>query len=128
MIDNLLQIMMKTYNRKIKGKSISWMFVVVLFSAAAFSLAWITVRKPALFIIGDSTVRNGDGRGNNGLWGWGDCIAPLFDTAKIHIENHARGGRSSRTYITEGLWEQVVSQIKPGDYLIMQFGHNDGGS
>lgn len=119
---------MKTNNRKIKGKSISWMLVFVIFSSVAFSLAWTTVRKPSLFIIGDSTVRNGDGRGNNGLWGWGDCIAPLFDTVKIHIENHARGGRSSRTYITEGLWEQVVSQIKPGDYLIMQFGHNDGGS
>lgn len=119
---------MKIDIKKIKKTSFSRMLIAVLFSAIIFSLAWTTIRKPTLYIIGDSTVRNGAGKGNNGLWGWGDCIAPSFDTTKIHIENHARGGRSSRTYITEGLWDQVVSQIKPGDYLIMQFGHNDGGS
>jgi rhamnogalacturonan acetylesterase len=50
------------------------------------------------------------------------------DTARITIKNFARGGRSSRTFITEGLWDQVLQGVKPGDYVIMQFGHNDGGA
>lgn len=83
---------------------------------------------PTIFIIGDSTVKNGSGNGGGGLWGWGDFIAKYFDPAKIKIENRARGGRSSRTFITEGLWEQVLSEMKPGDFVLMQFGHNDGGA
>ncbi len=58
----------------------------------------------------------------------GDPIAALFDPAKIHVENRARGGRSSRTYLTEGLWDKTLADIKPGDFVLMQFGHNDGGS
>jgi rhamnogalacturonan acetylesterase len=84
--------------------------------------------KPTLFLIGDSTVKNGSGTGEQGLWGWGDFLDEQFDTTKIRIENHARGGRSSRTYQTEGLWDNVLSRMKPGDYVIMQFGHNDGGA
>lgn len=83
--------------------------------------------KPTLFLIGDSTVKNGSGKGQDGLWGWGDQIAPLFDASKIRIANRALGGRSSRTFLTEGLWDKVLAELKPGDYVLMQFGHNDGG-
>lgn len=79
---------------------------------------------PTLYIMGDSTVKNG----TKGLQGWGDPIAAYFDSKKINVENRARGGRSSRTYLTEGLWDKVRVQIKPGDFVLMQFGHNDGGS
>lgn len=82
-------------------------------------------RKAKLFVIGDSTVKNG--KSENGLYGWGDLLTPFFDTTKIEIENFARGGRSSRTFMTEGLWANVESQLQPGDYVLMQFGHNDGG-
>jgi len=82
---------------------------------------------PALYLIGDSTVRNGSGRGADGLWGWGSVLGEHFDAAKIRIENHAIGGRSSRTFLTEGRWEAVLKEIKPGDFVMMQFGHNDGG-
>ena len=82
---------------------------------------------PTLFIVGDSTVRNGKGDGSNGQWGWGDLISEYFDTAKIHVVNHALGGRSSRTFITQGHWDQVVNSLKPGDFVMIQFGHNDGG-
>lgn len=85
-------------------------------------------RKPVFYIIGDSTVRNGDGTGKGGLWGWGTVIAPYFDTTKISVRNEALGGRSSRTFITEGHWDKVLAGLQPGDYLIMQFGHNDGGA
>ena len=84
-------------------------------------------RKPTLFIIGDSTVRNGDGTGKNGQWGWGSVIDSYFDTTHIRIENDALGGRSSRTFITEGRWDRVLSKLQKGDYVLMQFGHNDSG-
>ncbi|MGB6430424.1 MAG: rhamnogalacturonan acetylesterase [Candidatus Acidiferrales bacterium] len=77
-----------------------------------------------LWIIGDSTVRNGQGDGANGQWGWGDEIAPYFNTAKINVVNRALGGRSSRTFYNF-LWPTVLAMIKPGDFVIMQFGHND---
>lgn len=84
-------------------------------------------KLPTLYIVGDSTVRNGQGNGSNGQWGWGDLVGMYFDSSKINVVNWARGGRSSRTYITEGLWDKVVDALKPGDFVMMQFGHNDGG-
>jgi lysophospholipase L1-like esterase len=82
-----------------------------------------STKLPTLFIIGDSTVKNG----TRGLEGWGDAISPYFELSRINIENRARGGRSSRTFLTEGLWASVLSQMQPGDFVLMQFGHNDGG-
>ena len=84
-------------------------------------------QKPVLYIIGDSTVRNGDGSGSNQQWGWGSFIADYFDTTKLSVSNQAIGGRSSRTFITEGRWERILQTLKKGDYVIMQFGHNDAG-
>ncbi|HYL77501.1 MAG TPA: rhamnogalacturonan acetylesterase [Bryobacteraceae bacterium] len=81
---------------------------------------------PTLYLIGDSTVRNGRGDGGNGQWGWGEPFVGHFDPAKIHVVNRAHGGRSSRTYLT-GDWENVLAALKAGDFVIMQFGHNDGG-
>jgi len=82
------------------------------------------INLPSLFIIGDSTVRNGEGTGGGGQWGWGDEMAPLFDTNKINVVNRALGGTSSRTYyLTQ--WPGTLALIKPGDFVIMQFGHND---
>ena len=83
-------------------------------------------KLPNLWIIGDSTVRNGEGDGANGQWGWGDEIAPYFNTDKINVVNRAVGGRSSRTYY-HFHWARVLSMIKPGDVVLMQFGHNDSG-
>jgi lysophospholipase L1-like esterase len=83
------------------------------------------VSLPTFHIVGDSTVRSG-GTGV-GLWGWGERIAPFFDTNKINVINHAIGGRSARTYFTEGRWQKVADAIKPGDFVIIQFGHNDQG-
>jgi len=85
--------------------------------------AQTTPSLPTLWIIGDSTVKNGA----KGLEGWGEEIGALFDPAKIQIANHALGGRSSRTYLTDGLWDKVTAGMKPGDFVLMQFGHNDGG-
>jgi len=82
---------------------------------------------PTLFLVGDSTVRNGHGDGAHGQWGWGEPLAELFDTSKINVVNRAIGGRSSRTYITEGHWADTLALMKPGDIVLFQFGHNDSG-
>jgi lysophospholipase L1-like esterase len=79
---------------------------------------------PTFHIIGDSTVRSGGGSGH---WGWGERIAPYFNTNKINIVNQAIAGRSARTYFTDGHWEKTIATIKPGDVVIIQFGTNDGG-
>jgi lysophospholipase L1-like esterase len=89
-------------------------------------------RLPTLFLIGDSTVRNGRDDGQNkgaeGQWGWGHPIAALFDQTKVNVVNRAIGGLSSRTYLTGGHWERTLALMKPGDFVVMQFGHNDGGA
>jgi lysophospholipase L1-like esterase len=83
---------------------------------------------PTLFLIGDSTVRTGSrGNGENGQWGWGAPIADSFDRTRINVRNLAWGGTSSRTFVTEGFWDKVLADLKPGDFVIMQFGHNDAG-
>ncbi|MHA6247402.1 rhamnogalacturonan acetylesterase [Pontibacter sp. CAU 1760] len=98
--------------------------VLVFFSASCVALKG-NQPKPTLYLIGDSTVKNGQGRGDGGLWGWGDFLAPHFDTARINVENHALGGTSSRTFRTQGHWNKVLPNIQPGDYVLIQFGHND---
>jgi lysophospholipase L1-like esterase len=79
--------------------------------------------KPTLFLIGDSTVRNH----THGQLGWGDPLSGWFDSSRITVTNRALGGRSSRTFLTEGLWDKVLAELKSGDFVLMQFGHNDGG-
>jgi lysophospholipase L1-like esterase len=78
---------------------------------------------PILFIVGDSTVHNSA----KGLLGWGDVVGRYFDPKKIIVENHARPGRSSRTFQTQGWWDKVMARARPGDFVMIQMGHNDGG-
>jgi lysophospholipase L1-like esterase len=78
--------------------------------------------KPTLFIVGDSTVRNS----TKGQQGWGQRLGEFFDNARINVVNRAIGGRSSRTFITESRWDQVLKDAKSGDFVLIQFGHNDG--
>ena len=87
-------------------------------------------KLPSLFLIGDSTVRNGQGNGGGGQWGWGEPLVEYFDATKVNVVNRAIGGLSSRTYMNGpdgGLWAKTLAMIKPGDVVLMQFGHNDGG-
>jgi hypothetical protein len=72
--------------------------------------------KPVIYLIGDSTVKNGSGRGDGGLWGWGDYLYTKIDTLNISIRNYAIGGRSSRSFISEGRWNIVLARLRPGDY------------
>ncbi len=78
---------------------------------------------PTLFVAGDSTAARGRGESQQG---WAVPFADYFDPAKINLANRARGGRSSRTFVTEGLWDQLLADLKAGDIVLIQFGHNDG--
>ena len=80
--------------------------------------------KPMVFITGDSTVKNKD-KDADGMWGWGSQAGIIFDPAKITWENVAMAGRSTRSYIREGRWEKVYNALQPGDFVLIQFGHND---
>ncbi|MGB3799259.1 MAG: sulfatase-like hydrolase/transferase [Lewinella sp.] len=91
--------------------------------------AFFPVRKSGgrakLMLIGDSTVKNGSEDGD--LCGWGEVLAPFFDSTAVEVVNAARGGRSSKTYYKERLWAEALSGLEEGDFLLIQFGHNDGG-
>jgi rhamnogalacturonan acetylesterase len=112
---------------KMNFKDFIFRFVTPVLVVILLIASTVKKEKPVLYLVGDSTVKNGSGKGSDGLWGWGDFLYEHFDTTRIKIENRARGGRSSRTFQTEGLWDSVLKKLKPGDYVIMQFGHNDGG-
>jgi rhamnogalacturonan acetylesterase len=77
---------------------------------------------PTLFLVGDSTLNS-----NMPLRGWAQEIGAFFDPAKINVINRAIGGRSSRTFINEGRWDKVLAEMKAGDFVMVQFGHNDVG-
>ncbi|HEY5807468.1 MAG TPA: rhamnogalacturonan acetylesterase [Povalibacter sp.] len=80
---------------------------------------------PTLFIAGDSTAARYDAPDQQG---WAEPFAAYFDPAKIRVDNRARGGRSSRTFVTEGLWDEMLANVKQGDFVLIQFGHNDSGA
>jgi len=79
-------------------------------------------KLPTVFIVGDSTVKS-----DAPLRGWGQELAQFFDPKKINVVNRAIGGRSSRTFQNEGRWDKVLADLKPGDFVLIQFGHNDVG-
>ena len=84
----------------------------------------LDLKLPTLFIAGDSTAaRNNDPDHR----GWGAVLVDYFDTSKVNVINRAIAGRSFRTYYGEKHWQEVVDKLKPGDFVVIEFGHNDGG-
>lgn len=79
-------------------------------------------RLPTLWIAGDSTVKS-----NGEMRGWGQEIGAFFDPDDINVVNRAIGGRSSRTFYNEGRWDEILRELKKGDFVLIQFGHNDVG-
>nr|WP_224772556.1 Ig-like domain-containing protein [Pelagicoccus enzymogenes] len=77
-----------------------------------------------LFLVGDSTVAS-YGSSSYPQRGWGQELQAFLFDGEFEVVNRARGGRSSRSYIEEGLWDNVKAELSPGDYLMVQFGHND---
>lgn len=99
-------------NRKL---TVLFLFLSIIISAQ---------KKPTLFLIGDSTMSNKENPDKNPEHGWGQVLGQ-FMTNGIEIQNHAMNGRSSKSFRTEGRWATVEEQLKKGDYVIIQFGHND---
>lgn len=82
-----------------------------------------TNERVMIHLIGDSTAseKGADARPETG---WGMAVADFFREG-VTITNHAKNGRSTRTFIDEGRWQVVLDALKPGDYVFIQFGHND---
>jgi len=98
-------------------------FLFVTFALLLFASA-IPEKTTTIFIIGDSTAANKDISKGKQERGWGMVLQSYFDD-NIRVDNHAVNGRSSLSFINEGRWDKVLQRMKPGDYVIIQFGHND---
>ena len=96
---------------------------------ALLVLVTLTSLKPdrltTIFVIGDSTAAKKDLSTGSPERGWAMALQEYFDSTYIRVDNHAVNGRSSKSFIDEGRWDKVLSLIRPGDYVIIQFGHND---
>lgn len=93
--------------------------LLLLLSGVAFAKEPITI-----FLAGDSTMaeKQPDKRPETG---WGEALQKYFPAGKVRIDNHAQNGRSSKSFIAEGRWQAIVAKLKRGDYVFIQFGHND---
>ncbi|HUC80151.1 MAG TPA: rhamnogalacturonan acetylesterase [Flavisolibacter sp.] len=95
--------------------------ILVLFMLTAFALP--VQKKTTVYLIGDSTISIKE-KSAYPETGWGMPFAGFFDSTVV-VDNRAKNGRSTRTFREEGLWQPVVDQLKEGDYVLIQFGHND---
>ena len=95
-------------------------FLIFVFNTLAFAQ-----KQPiTVYLAGDSTMaeKRAEKRPETG---WGERLRQYFDPTKVRIENHAQNGRSTRTFISENRWQAIVDKLKKGDYVFIQFGHND---
>ena len=99
----------------------------ILFAAVALLVLTAATQQKVttIFVIGDSTAAKKDLSKGSPERGWGMALQCYFDEDFIRIDNHAVNGRSSKSFINEGRWQKVLDKIQPGDYVIIQFGHND---
>jgi pectinesterase len=98
---------------------------VAIVAVALMLIAAAPDKTTTIFVIGDSTAAKKDTTGGKQERGWGMMLQECFDADYIVVDNHAVNGRSSKSFIDEGRWDKVLAKIKPGDYVIIQFGHND---
>lgn len=98
--------------------------LLLIASLALFAFAPAEQHKTTIFMVGDSTMANKPLGGGNPERGWGQMLGGYFDES-VRVDNHAVNGRSSKSFIDEGRWEAVRQKIQPGDYVFIQFGHND---
>ena len=100
-------------------KLFSTIFFSLILQGAAFAGGPIV-----LYLTGDSTcaAKLPEKRPETG---WGEMLQEYFDPHKVTVENHAQNGRSTKTFISEGRWQAVVDKLRKGDFVFVQFGHND---
>lgn len=98
----------------------------------AFTLLFALLLAPAapakepvtVFLAGDSTMAP-KLETKRPETGWGEQLQKHFDEKRVRVDNHAANGRSTRTFISEGRWQALIGKVKAGDYVLIQFGHND---
>ena len=101
------------------------MIFSILLSAVLLFTAATKDHTTTIFVIGDSTAAKKDTTTGKVERGWAMMLQNCFDPDYIVVDNHAVNGRSSKSFIDEGRWDKVLEKIQPGDYVIIQFGHND---
>ncbi|NDW19110.1 hypothetical protein D0T53_09310 [Dysgonomonas sp. 216] len=99
---------------------------ILIFSVLFIAICSFTAqeRKVKILIAGDSTAQTYKEAKDGLIKGWGQML-PEFLNDKVQVSNHAMGGRSTKTFIEEGRWERLLGEVEPGDYVFIQFGHND---
>ena len=98
----------------------AFLFIVAIVVLSSF----YKDKRITIFMVGDSTMANKDISGGKLERGWGMMLGNYFSDDVV-VDNHAKNGRSSKSFIDEGLWDKVLERITPGDYVFIQFGHND---
>jgi lysophospholipase L1-like esterase len=95
------------------------LFLLILISGNVSGKEPITI-----YLAGDSTMAQ-KLQEKRPETGWGEALQKFFSEDKVRVENHAQNGRSTRTFITEGRWQAIIDKLRKGDYVFIQFGHND---
>ncbi len=97
---------------------------LALLTAIVLAVAGAVNRPAVLYLAGDSTMAQklAEKRPETG---WGEALQQYFDIDQVRVDNRARNGRSTRSFLAEGRWQAIVDDLRPGDYVIIQFGHND---
>src|SRR5512133_1128275 len=101
-----------------------WSLVILALLTFILTAFYSLSPKPVIYLVGDSTMADKPLE-DNPERGWGQLL-PEFFNDKVVIENHAMNGRSTRSFIYEGRWDSVMNKVRRGDYVVIQFGHNDG--
>jgi len=101
------------------------MKLTVAIFVLSFAVAVSAQRRPlTIYLAGDSTMANkADNRRPE--TGWGEYLQSQFDDSEVRVENHAVNGRSTKSFINEGRWQAIVDRLRPGDWVFIEFGHND---
>lgn len=107
-------------NRSMTMQRHLWKIVLLLIALSAFTLP---PKKKKIFLAGDSTISIKETKAYPET-GWGMPFAHFWDSSVV-VVNKARNGRSTRTFISEGLWQSIYEEMGEGDYVFIQFGHND---
>jgi len=97
---------------------------LLILTFLVFALATTVFSQTTIFLAGDSTMAQKVAE-KRPETGWGEMLGAHFQDGKVRIENRAMNGRSTKTFISEGRWQKIVDDLKKGDFVFVQFGHND---
>ena len=92
--------------------------------ALSASLALRRATPVTIWLAGDSTMAQKEAN-KRPETGWGEALQPCFDSTQVRVANRAMNGRSTKSFVAEGRWKAIVDSLKPGDYVLIEFGHND---